>query len=91
MDSSCHRLNGPFDGILYFYNTDDQRATPPNVDCFGEICEATDFVLVATGERLFELPELKTSIWREAMSRGARALPFMDTMESAEEAIASLN
>ncbi|KIN96611.1 hypothetical protein M404DRAFT_33087 [Pisolithus tinctorius Marx 270] len=75
-------------GILYFHNTDGKQTAPPNVDSFGEICEATDIVLVATGERLFELPELETTIWREAMSRGAKAFPFINTKESAEEAVA---
>ncbi|KAI6147950.1 hypothetical protein BKA82DRAFT_4146330 [Pisolithus tinctorius] len=84
-----HRRNARLTGILYVQNTD--RRVMPTIDSFREICESNDFyssvVLVATGNP-DKLRELKTGIWSEVLSRGAKVFPFTGTKESAEEAVA---
>ncbi|KAI6013112.1 hypothetical protein BKA83DRAFT_4363354 [Pisolithus microcarpus] len=83
------RCNALLAGILYFQSTDSGQAVRPDIDCFREICDSTNFysfvVLVATGKRLIEAGEIET--WNDAVRQGAKTFLYLDIKESAEEAI----
>ncbi|KAI6147951.1 hypothetical protein BKA82DRAFT_10877 [Pisolithus tinctorius] len=91
LKSSCKRHNTLLTGILYFQNTVTGRGAQLDINCFSKICKSNNLyqsvVLVATGEQLVERTELEIGLWREAMSRGAKPFSYIDTKESAEEAI----
>ncbi|KIK20346.1 hypothetical protein PISMIDRAFT_682355 [Pisolithus microcarpus 441] len=79
--STRHRCNALLAGILYFQSTDSGQAVRPDIDCFREICDSTNFysfvVLVATGKRLIEAGEIET--WNDAVRQGAKTFLYLST------------
>lgn len=84
---SCKRHDTLLTGILYFQNTVTGRDAQLDIDCFSEICKSNNLyqsvVLVATGEQFVEHMEVEISLWREAVSQGAKAFsqPATDLYE----------
>ncbi|KAI6097382.1 hypothetical protein EDD16DRAFT_602999 [Pisolithus croceorrhizus] len=87
-------------GILYFQNVDNKQPVRPDIDYFSGICEANNFysslVLVATklgrihGGGWAKLREYEGNLWKGMICRGAKALLYKNTKESAEEVIAPI-
>lgn len=78
-------------GILYFQDLDDRRVIRLNLDCFRDLCEVDEVyptvLLVATGKRSIMHKELQDGEWKNAVGKGAKTYVYMNTKESAEEAI----